>query len=114
MTITDPAAVTLERPSTTPRILNMVNAQPGWVATVHYCEKHEDGSGTVTATERHRVIAWALVEHGGGTDFEPVYVTAPGFPTCASLYSSHAPDLVEVYAHYEPDASGLTDPRTDH
>ncbi|GFH38882.1 hypothetical protein [Streptomyces pacificus] len=113
MTVTAPVAAAIDQPSAAPRILNMVNAQPGWVATVYYYEKLEDGGSTVTATERHRVIAWALVEHDGGTDFEPAFVTAPGFPTCASLYNSHAPDHVVAYAHYEPDATDLTDPRID-
>ena len=97
----------------TPRILSLVHAEPGWVATVYYYEQDKAGGRAVIGGERHRVIGWALVERGGATDLQPVYVESPGFPTCAWLRDSYSPDTVEVYAHYEPDATDLNDPRTD-
>lgn len=93
------------------RVLSLIPAEPGWVATVHYVEKDDDGRRTVTGTERHRVHGWALVEDDGATAFEAMYVESPGMPTCASLHNSYAPDHVDVYAHYEPEAADLTDPR---
>ena len=96
-----------------PRVLSLIPAAPGWVATVYYGERNEDGSGQVTGTERHRVHGWALVEHNGVTDFEAMYVEAPGLPTCASLRNSYSPDRVDVYVHYDPEATDLTEPRLD-
>lgn len=94
------------------KILSLIPAEPGWVATVYYGEKDDDGRRTVTNKERHRVHGWALVEKNGATDFEAMYVVAPGTPTCESLYNTYAPDEVQVYAHYEPETTDLNDPRT--
>lgn len=104
---------TAEQKPTAPRILSLVPAEPGWVATVYYYSPQDDGSRDVIGEERHRVLGWALVDDDGATDFQPMYVEPPGSPTCASLHNSYAPDVVTVYAHYEPGASNLTDPRTD-
>ena len=92
-----------------PRIIAMIAARPGWVATVYYSEVDEDGRGTVIGSERHRVIGWALTDADGTTDIEAVYIELPGFPTCASLHNSSTSDRVMVYAHFDPDAAALDD-----
>lgn len=93
------------------KILSLIPAEPGWVATVHYYDKDDEGRRTVTAVERRTVHGWALVDDDGTSSIEPMYVEPAGFPTCASLYNSHAPDLVDVRVHHDLDATNLSDPR---
>lgn len=92
------------------KILSLIPAEPGWVATVYSHEGPEDGSRTIIGTERRRVHGWALVEHDGVTGLEAMFVESPGFPTCASLHNSYAPDYVDVYVHYDPEATDITEP----
>ncbi|MDX3235680.1 hypothetical protein PV392_08265 [Streptomyces sp. ME03-5709C] len=97
--------------SAAPRVLSLIPADPGWVATVYYGEQGADGRRTITGTERHSVHGWALVEMDGTSSIEPMYVESPGLPTCASLRNSYAPDRAEVYTHFDPAAADLTEPR---
>lgn len=105
---------TTDRPPVPPRIVSLIPAEPGWVATVHYYEKDDEGRGTVTAVERRTVHGWTLVDADGMTSIEPMYVEPGGIPTCQSLYNSYAPDLVDVRVNYDLDASNLADPLLDH
>lgn len=96
-----------------PRILSLIPAEPGWIATVHYYEQDENGRRPVTAVQRRTVHGWALVDTDGVSSIEPMYVEPGGIPTCASLYNSCAPDLVDVRVHHDLDATNLSDPRLD-
>ncbi len=93
-----------------PRILSLIPAQPGWVATVYTHESGDDGRRAVIGTERHRVHGWALIEDNGITSIEAMYIESPGMPTCASLHNSYDSEWVDVYAHYDPEAADLTEP----
>lgn len=92
-------------------VLNLIPAEPGWVATVHYYSADDEGRRTVTAVERRTVHGWALVDVDGVSTIEPMYVEPGGIPTCESLYNSSAPDLVDVRVHHDMDATDLNDPR---
>jgi hypothetical protein len=95
------------------KLLNLIPAEPGWVATVHYYSPDDEGRRQVTAVERRTVHGWALVDTDGDSSIEPMYVEPGGIPTCESLYNSSAPDLVDVRVHQDMDASDLSDPRLD-
>ncbi|EPD56381.1 hypothetical protein [Streptomyces sp. HGB0020] len=93
-------------------VLNLIPAEPGWVATVHYYSPDDEGRRHVTAVERRTVHGWALVDADGVSTIEPMYVEPGGFPTCQSLYNSYASDdLVDVRVHYDLDATNVNDPR---